>query len=109
MADREEKNKTFPENTTVKAIKDHVSCKLSDEVVILSFQDGTYYGLNAVGARIWELIDEPRTVKELVDSLLEGFDVERAQCESDVQAFLGEMHGRNLIAVAGSDPDQDQG
>lgn len=91
------------------AIKDQVSCKLSEEAVVLSFQDGTYYGLNAVGARIWELLEKPRTVKEIVDLLLEEFDVERPQCESDLRAFLDEMHIRNLLAVMGSETDQDQG
>jgi hypothetical protein len=90
---------SFSEKTRVEAIKDQVSCDLSDETVVLSFQDGIYYGLNPVGTRIWDLIQEPRTVKDIRDSLLEEFEVEASRCERDLQTFLREMSARKLIVM----------
>ena len=46
-----------------------ISCKLAEESVILQLEEGMYYGLNSVGARIWELVQEPRTVREIRDLL----------------------------------------
>jgi hypothetical protein len=50
-------------DSTVMTAKDQVSSDLGDEVAILDLKGGTYYGLDAVGARIWNLIQKPRTVK----------------------------------------------
>ena len=113
MSQQENAGEVFADETTVVAVKHQVSCDLSGEAVILSFKDGTYYGLNAVGARIWNLVEKPRTIKEIRDTLLQEFDVEPAQCESDLQAFLREMAGRNLIEIVGPEaedtgPDRDQ-
>lgn len=48
-----------------------ISTELADgELVVLSLEDGMYYGLNAVGARVWTLLEQPRTVRELQESLL---------------------------------------
>ncbi|MFC1889581.1 PqqD family protein, partial [Thermodesulfobacteriota bacterium] len=69
----------------------------SGESVILNFQDGTYYGLDPVGALVWKLVQEPRTVAEIQEALLAEFDVERLQCEKDLQAFLLELWGRKLV------------
>jgi hypothetical protein len=39
-----------------------VSCNLAGEAVILNTKSGIYFGLKPVGARIWELVQEPRTI-----------------------------------------------
>jgi hypothetical protein len=52
--------------------------------------------LNEVGARVWELADG-RTFREIVDTLVNEYEVERTQLELDAQAFLAELHGRGLL------------
>ena len=49
---------------------DWISAKVGDEVVMMSADEGKYIGLNDVGARIWELLDEPRTIETLEAALL---------------------------------------
>jgi hypothetical protein len=55
--------------------------------------------LDAVGARIWELIQDPRTVNEIRDALLEEYDVEMERCERDLLAFLDQLAAETLIEV----------
>jgi len=43
--------------------KDQVSCDLAGEAAILNLKNGVYYGLDPVGARIWNLIQEPRKLR----------------------------------------------
>ena len=86
-------------DTRLVAIKDQISCDLDDEAVILGLKDGMYYGLNQVGARIWSLIQAPRALKEIRDTLLEEFEVEASRLDEDLQAFLDEMFDRELIAI----------
>jgi len=76
---------------------DQVFTTLGDESVILGLRDGVYYGLDAVGARVWDLLAEPRRVSEVVDVLLDEFDVERAQCERDVLSLLETLASKSLI------------
>ncbi len=76
-----------------------VSCDLSTEAVILNLQDGIYYGLDSVGARIWHFIQEPRTVDEVREALLKEYDVEPDRCERDLLALLRELEARGLIEI----------
>lgn len=49
--------------STVIVSKDQLSCDMAGEAAILNLKDGVYYALDSVGARIWALIQEPRTVR----------------------------------------------
>lgn len=86
-------------NPSVVATKNQVSCDLAGEAAILDLQSGIYYGLDAVGARIWELIQEPKTVTEIRDALLEEFDVEPERCHNDLVALLEQMSENKLIEI----------
>lgn len=77
-----------------------VSCEVGEEAVLLSIEDGEYYGLNPVGAAIWRHIQEPRSVAAVRDRLLAEFsDVDPATCEAEVLAFLAELLEVRLVEV----------
>lgn len=97
MNSKDSEQSVFPGEMRLVAVKDQVSCDLSDEAVILNFEDGTYYGLDPVGALVWKLVQEPRTVAELQEAILAEFDVDRPQCEKDLQAFLQDLWARKLV------------
>ena len=86
-------------NTTVVASKEQASADLGDEAAILNLKDGVYYGLDPVGARIWKLIQTPRTVREVRDTLLEEYDVEVDRCEEDLIALLQQLAKNDLIDI----------
>ncbi len=87
------------EISTIVVTKDQVSCDLSGEAAILNLKSGVYFGLNTVGASIWKLIQEPRTVKEIRDSILEEFDVDPDRCENDILEILQELSTNGLIEI----------
>ena len=87
-------------DTTVFASPQQVSCDVANEAVLLSMRDGEYYGLNEVAASIWRLIQEPRTVLEIRDALLEEYSgIDAEECERAVIGFLGQMIALNLIDI----------
>ena len=86
------------ENVVV-ASEEHVSADLDSESVILSLKNGTYYGLDPLGAHIWELIQEPRQVLEVRDAILSEYDVGAEQCETDLIALLDQLKSEGLIEV----------
>lgn len=85
--------------STVVAAKDQVSCDLAGEAAILNLESGVYYGLDAVGARVWHLLQEPRTVQDVRETLLMEYEVERDRCERDLLALLQELVAAGLIEV----------
>jgi Coenzyme PQQ synthesis protein D (PqqD) len=91
--------KTLSVSSIVVAVNDQVSSDLGDEVAILHLKAGIYYGLETVGARIWSLIQEPRTVGEIRDILVSEYEVEPDRCESDLIALLQRLADEGLIEV----------
>lgn len=81
------------------AAKEQVSCDLSGEIAILNLKNGIYYGLNPVGARIWNLIQEPRTVNQIRDHLLQEYEVKVEECERDLHALIQQLSSERLIEV----------
>jgi coenzyme PQQ synthesis protein D (PqqD) len=76
---------------------EQVFTMLSGEAVILGLRDGVYYGLDAVGARVWELLAEPRRVAELVTTIVDEFDVTPERCERDLMPLLDDLATRGLV------------
>jgi Coenzyme PQQ synthesis protein D (PqqD) len=89
---------------TVKRADDLGSCDLDGETALMSVENGQYYGLDPIGSRIWNLLAQARPVSDLCALLLEKFEVEPAQCEHDVLAFLQELAQDNLIKVVDEPP-----
>jgi hypothetical protein len=89
-------------DTLIRRTEDLVASDLEGETVMMSVRSGMYYGLDSIGSRIWQLIEQPRTFSELCDMVLEEYDVDRAQCERDITALLTEMRDEGIIDVLGA-------
>lgn len=87
------------ESSTVVAVSDQVSSDLGGEAVILNMKTGIYHGLNEVGAKIWDLIEQPKTVKEIHNLLVEEYEVEPEVCKNDLLSLLKNLQSVGLIEV----------
>ncbi|WP_414468885.1 lasso peptide biosynthesis PqqD family chaperone [Methanobacterium sp. ACI-7] len=79
--------------------KSVVYCDLDGEAAMLNMEDGVYYGLNEVGATIWNLIQEPRKVSEVLKNLLEEYEVREDECKDDLMNVLRELLEKGLIEI----------
>ena len=86
-------------DSLIKVVKEQVACDLAGEAVILSLRSRQYIGLDEVGTRIWNLIQEPKTVGAVLDAVLKEYDVALADLERDVFALLEQMVINDLIEV----------
>lgn len=86
-------------NSTIVRSSNQVSTDVDGEAVILGLQSEEYFSLKDVGTRIWDMIQEPKTVKEILDLLLNEYDVEPEYCERDLLALLQELADEGLIEV----------
>ena len=93
--------KSLSPTDTVIAVRDQVSCTLQDEAVVLHLGKGVYYGLNAVGATVWNALQEPKTVEQLVRIVTTEFKVQTAECERDLLELLARLQEAGLIEVVG--------
>jgi hypothetical protein len=94
---KREKKVQIELSTAVKQTERQVSCNLNGEVVILNLENTRYFGLDKVGAFIWEGLSEPQTVGELCKAVLDRYDVDRARCHAEVTEFLAKLSAAGLI------------
>jgi hypothetical protein len=85
--------------TTVMVTSQQVSCPLGDESAILNMKNSVYYGVNPVGATVWNLLKEAKTVGQIRDAILNEYEVDEVRCEKDLFALLEEMRREGLIEV----------
>ena len=89
----------FSDQSVVAATKDQVSCRLGEEAAILNTKEGIYYGLDPVGAQIWQLLQTPRKVADIQAVLIKEYDVEPERCQRDLLALLSDLLQAGLIEV----------
>ena len=88
------------QDTIVAQMPDLVAVDTGDEeTAMLDIQSGKYFGLDDIGSRIWELIEKPRTVHEVVVELLKEYEIEEEPCLRDVLAFLNKLNKQKLIKL----------
>jgi hypothetical protein len=88
--------KLSPEAIVV-ASKEQMASDIGGETVILGLTAGRYYGLDAIGARVWQLIQTPTALSEVRDAIVAEYEVEPERCEADLMVLLQAMADAGLI------------
>ena len=92
---------TLSDDSLVKASGNQVSSEVDGEAVSVNLKSGVYYSLNAVGSRIWQLVQETSSVREIRETIVEEYEVEAERCGRDVLNLLNELAAKGLIQVDG--------
>lgn len=74
-----------------------LSTNMDGETVILDITRGKYYGLDDVGARVWEILQSAQTLDQIKAAILEEYNVDEQQCETDLIELLTHLHQAELI------------
>jgi hypothetical protein len=90
------------ERRTLRRAKAVASQTLDGEAVLLHLASGTYFTLNETGTLVWDLLDRERTPAELLDAMIDAFEVERETARQDLAQLLDALVERGLIDVVGS-------
>lgn len=86
-------------DTRVAVSEDTVFRELDGEAVILQLESGMYYGLDPVGTRLWQLIDQHGQLRPVYDAALEEFDVEPAQLRNDLLVLVTDLVAKQLVVM----------
>lgn len=73
--------------------------ELKGESVLLDLSGQFYYGLNDVGTRVWQLLDEHGNLGDVYDRLLEEYNVEPGVLRSDIERISGELVDAGLVRI----------
>ncbi len=79
---------------------DLIAARIDDELVMMDPARGLYYALEGVAPMIWELLQSPRSVDELVTEVSRACDVPEKACRDDILAFIAELERLGLIKLA---------
>lgn len=71
---------------------------VDDEVVMFDPERGAYFSLGEVGSRVWELIEQPVSIDQMCDVLVQEYEIDREACRAEVVAFLDQLDGAGLLA-----------
>jgi len=81
-------------------IPEHVLFRdLQDELVMLELKRGAYFGLDAIGTRIWHLLRERRSLAEVLAALVQEYEVREDQGAADLLDLVGELREHGLLEI----------
>lgn len=79
---------------------DLLAAKVNDEAVMMSVEHEQYFGLNGLGAVVWDLLESPASPEGVARRICEEYDVTEERCLQDVLGFLAEMEKLGLVSRA---------
>ena len=73
--------------------------EVDGEMVLLDMESENYFGLDEVGTAIWQAMQEKETLQEVLEVLLDQYDVEAEVLERDLSDFVGKLLESGLVEV----------
>jgi hypothetical protein len=89
--------KPYDEGRSFLASEEVLFQEVNDEMVLLDLSSENYFGLDEMGTRIWMLLNEGKSERQILDVLADNYEVERETLEKDVGELLGKLVEAGLI------------
>jgi len=83
--------------TIIQQNKDILTSNIDGEKVMMSIRFGEYYGLGKIGSFIWDHIEEPIKISDLVNLITKKYEVDEEKCFNDIVPFLTDLLKKELI------------
>ena len=78
-----------------------VTREMDGELVLLSLESGNYFGLNEVGARIWQELENGASLSDAHNKLMTEFNVDGSVLQADILELIGSLEEAELIEASG--------
>ena len=85
--------------TTLSRNPEIIASEIDDEIVMMSIEAGNYYGLNAIGSALWNQLEQQDTIENIINLLVQKFDVDIDQCKNDTLSFIEDMVNKKTLLV----------
>ncbi len=90
---------TLLDSMSVTVAPEQISSDLAGEAVILDLRSGVYYGLNEVGARIWQLLQQSTSIAAIRQTIQQEYEVEAEVCDQDLLNLLQDLQAAGLVEI----------
>jgi len=90
---------SFSDDTIVERKRELAATEVGGDLVMVDIEAGSYLALDGVGRRIWDLLEEPRSLSTLCGLLQQEFEVTAEVCRRDVETFLLQMRASDLVVL----------
>jgi len=84
---------------TIKISSEVLTQEVGGETVILDLKSESYFGLDEVGTRIWQLLQEQENIQTITATMLNEYDVEEKQLEKDIQNLLTQLNKAGIVTL----------
>jgi Coenzyme PQQ synthesis protein D (PqqD) len=86
-------------NCIVQRNSEVISAQAGRDLVMVSIENGLYYGVSDVAREIWEAIESPKMISDLIDNLVAAYNIDPSLCEKQTLLFLNDLHAEHLLQV----------
>jgi hypothetical protein len=90
---------TIDDRLTITRNDQLMSAPVDDDLVFLNPATNSYVALDVIGHRIWELLERPSTLGNLISTVTATFDGNRATIAEEVRAFVRELEIEGMVRV----------
>jgi len=97
MAEQSNQNVTLCSKLIVS--KDVLSQEIDGETVLLDLKGATYFGLDEVGTRAWQLLADQGSLRPVHVSMLEAYEVEGEKLEMDLIRLITQLVEAGLVSL----------
>jgi len=95
-----EAHRTIADETVISRSPSVLAAEVDGEIVMMSIEQGRYFGLDDIGSDIWKRIEQPCSFAALVDGLAADYDADRGTIVADVTALLTQMAEQDVVRFA---------
>ena len=85
--------------TRLRRNPDIIAAEVREETILLNPETWVYVHFNETAARIWQCLDEPRSLDALVDTLVAEYQVEPADCMRAIEEFVADLSASDVLIV----------
>ena len=65
----------------------------------MSIENGSYYGMNPTGNYIWNLLEQEKSIADLLENIAKTFTLSQEQCENEVLPFIQKMIDEKILLI----------
>jgi len=95
---------TFPQMLNLSCVvqrdPDVIAAEADQDLVMVSIANGLYYGVSDVAREIWEAIESPKKISDLIDDLVGTYDIDPTTCKEETLSFLEDLRTEGLLKVS---------
>jgi hypothetical protein len=86
-------------NSIVQRNPEVIAAEADEDLIMVSIVSGSYYGISDVAREIWDAIEHPKRVSDLIDDLNVSYHIDPSSCEDQTLSFLEALLDEGLLQV----------